>query len=446
MKIETMDRLAMLPEEEAVQRFFDGINYRVLRWLLFAAALAGFVMLVEFHHDRRPPGIYPLQSPLAFVHCFLVIAMFFSRKKQFFERHFRNVFLTWVIVQFLLAASIFYMFPTIVIISLVVFPPMLLFFRLRTREYFLLAAIFATTNLIAGLAQRSDLQQVLLKNVLLPVFVNGAYVSLALALAGAERRRFVTEWRTLSSREHERMRMIEELEVARQIQLSMLPDTSPQLPWIDLSSISTPATEVGGDFFDFFVLDAKRLAIVVGDVAGHGLPSGIVLSAVKSGLFLLRHQLDDPARAMLALNEMVRDSIRWRMLVSMIIAIVDRDRGTMRVICAGHPPLLHRSAATGEIREIGRGSLPIGSRLPVKYSFDEHPIAGGDSLLFVTDGATELSRNGEVFGEERLAQLLREPGESAASLVDRLVHELSAFRAGEPQADDITIVAARIRD
>lgn len=445
MNIPTLDQLALLPEEEAVQRYFDGINYRVLRWILAGAFIVAFIMAISFSNARYPAHVFPQQVPLAIVHVGVLSAMIFSRKHPFFARHFRTILLSYVAVEYLLGISIFFSVEPIAAASLGIFPAMVFLLRLRTREYLMLASLFVLGNSVTALVLQGSIGKAITSHFIPAVLVSAGFFGLSFAAMRTERRRFVGEWRAISSREHDRMRMLEELEVARQIQISMLPEEAPQLDWIELAGVSRPATEVGGDFFDFFVLDEERVAIVVGDVAGHGLPSGIVLTAVKSGLYLLRKQLDDLAGAMAALNDMVRDAIRWRMLVSMIVAIVDRRQGTIRIVCAGHPPMLHLSRATGELHEIGLGSLPIGSKLPVTYSITEQRFGEGDMLLFVTDGVTELAKGSEVFGDERLTALMREHTGGAVQLRDALIVALDTFRAGVPADDDITIVTARLR-
>src|SRR6185295_429311 len=108
------------------------------------------------------------------------------------------------------------------------------------------------------------------------------------------RRRFLEVWRKEHSRHRERLRMREEIEYARKIQLSMLPQRAPELDWIDLAAASLPATEVGGDYYDYFHLADARLVLVLGDVSGHGLASGLLLSGVRSCLYLLEEELGSP--------------------------------------------------------------------------------------------------------------------------------------------------------
>ena len=117
--------------------------------------------------------------------------------------------------------------------------------------------------------------------------------------------------------------MREELADARRIQLSMLPEAPPRLGWLDLSGSSLPASEVGGDFYDYLPLDDGRCVVVIGDVAGHGVTSGLVLATLKAGLHLLRSDLTSPVVVFDRLDRMVCDTVRWRVIVTLLVAVFD---------------------------------------------------------------------------------------------------------------------------
>lgn len=442
MNIATIDQLAALPEEEAVQRYFDGINWRMSRWIIGAAFVFTLLMIPPLASPQRLPH----QIPLVLVHVAVASAMLMFRRRRGVARNFRPILLSYIVTEFLLGVSIFFGYPLIPLISLLFFPPTMLFLRLRFREYLVLGICFFVPNFILAVLEFSNsVPQILGSGVLGPLTVQAVYIAAATALTRSDRRRFVIDWSAVAAREVERQRMRQELDVARKIQLAMLPDAPPAIRWAQIAATSTPATEVGGDFYEYYQLDDGRLAIVVGDVAGHGVSSGLVLSAVKSGLYLLREELADPTKGIVALNDMVRRSIRWRMLVSLLIAIIDRKESKLSVITAGHPPLLHRSRRTGEVTPIGASSLPIGTNLPVRYAAVTAPLEAGDALLFVTDGITEAERDGEMYGEERASELLRSSGDaSARKIVDALAADVAAFTGATQQEDDMTVIAAKI--
>src|SRR6185295_3706760 len=137
------------------------------------------------------------------------------------------------------------------------------------------------------------------------------------------------------------VRLRDELRYAREIQLSMLPEAPPPLDWVDVAGVSIPATEVGGDYYDYFVV-GDRLAIVSGDVAGHGLAAGIVLASIRSGFTLLRDSLTDPARVLRRLHDLIAETSRRRTLVTCAIVLLDRGKKNATIASAGHPPVIVR--------------------------------------------------------------------------------------------------------
>jgi hypothetical protein len=445
MKAATIGQLALLPEEEAVQRHFDAINYRRFHLFLIAAAIYAFPLAAILSSRGFSPQRDPQALPLAIAHVVLTAAFFLLRKSAPVARRFRKVLLGWIVAEFLIISTMFTTSTTVSVNSMLIFPLAVLLLRLRRSEYLALATVFATTAFVIIVVMDESPRRAVFTKGVPPFVANAVWAGAAILLARSERRRFVGDWSVLASREHERRRMQDELDVARQIQIAMLPACSPSLDWIDVCSLSQPASEVGGDFFDYHVLRDGRLALVIGDVAGHGLPSGLVLSAVRGGLYLLREQLDDPRRAFADLDAMVRDAIRWRMLVSLLVAVVDPRAGRVRVIAAGHPPLLLVRRSGGAVVRVGTGSLPLGTNLSPSYTADEHPIASGDTLVMVTDGITEASREGEMFGDERLAAIVaREAGGGAENVRDAVVSEVARFREGAQQ-DDLTLLVARFR-
>lgn len=443
MKLATIDQLAALPEEEAVQRNFDAHNYRVLRWVIVAASLIGFVVILASFvgHGAVPRS----RQILALVHAAFIAFCIAVRQREWFAAHFRPFFIAFAMIEFALAVGLFpHAIPGSV---LILFPPFFLLARLRVREYATLTAFFVVVCVTAGIALRLPWRQVVTRDLLAPAVVNSAYMVGGIVLMRSDRRRFLSDWSAVASGEQDRRRMRSELADARKIQLSMLPLDAPPLDWVDIASSSVPATEVGGDFFDYYKLSDDKLALVVGDVAGHGVPSGLVLAGMKSGLFLLRDRLVAPAAAMRELNDMVRDSIRWRMLVSLLVATIDRAEGRLHVVTAGHPPLLLWSASTQRVQRIGRGALPLGTRLHGDYTGESCALGAGDVLLLVTDGVTELaSRDGSIYGDERLEALFEScAGASAAEIRDRIVADLGTFRGAAAQDDDVTLLVACVR-
>lgn len=272
----------------------------------------------------------------------------------------------------------------------------------------------------------------------------GVAFALALWLSRRARLGFLAQWRTARGEAAEQIRIRDELGFARELQLSMLPREAPPLPWIEAAAISIPATEVGGDYYDYLVLDGERVAAVTGDVAGHGIASGIVLSGVRSGLSLLADELSDPASVMRRLHRMVRQTLRHRMLVSLSIVLFDRTRGIANLTAAAHPPLLVRRAS-GAVERIDTSSLPLGNGLGDSFDQREIPFATGDVFVLQTDGVYETtSPGGDSYGFSRLERALAVADGSAAAVRDAILRDLWSFKETAPQTDDVTIVVLKI--
>ncbi len=257
---------------------------------------------------------------------------------------------------------------------------------------------------------------------------------------------FLREWLPQRQRLEEESRMREELDLARTIQLSMLPRTIPSVEGLSIAASSIPASEVGGDFYDFYACNG-RFAIVQADVAGHGVGSGIVLSGIRTALRLLSEDLETPRQMIARLQTLMRETRTERMLVTMCLLSVAPDRSSAVVISAGHPPLFHWKRTTGEVEVVMLPSLPLGTSLEQPFRMAELSLESGDRLLLHTDGAYETrDRRGEEIGIDGLAEVFAEGAEDeeAKETMGRLFAKLERFRAGGSQEDDVTLIAVRV--
>jgi hypothetical protein len=257
------------------------------------------------------------------------------------------------------------------------------------------------------------------------------------------RSKVIGEWTHRRTSAREQIRMRDELRYARELQMSMLPDCAPYLDWADICSISVPATEVGGDYYDYFV-ENDSVALVCGDVAGHGMASGLVLSALRSGFTLLRDSLHDPAVVLRRLHDLVAQTSRRRMLVTVSVALVDRHRAV--IASAGHPPVILRRA-DGTVDTIDLYAPPLGVRLPVNIPQRTIDLIPGDVLILHSDGIYETrSLAGEDYGLDRLTDVVRAKGGGTAEhLRDAILADVAAFRGTAEAADDMTLVVCRMR-
>ena len=446
MKALSIEELVQLPEPLALQRHFDARNYRTFRWLLAIAILLTIPGTVEAFTTQRF-----VVAAIVLANLFVVIALIFVRRERFYSTWFRQILLGFLFLEMAVGKSASLggeILPLFVFMAYALVP-----FRLRHIEHLM---IYGTLWVLAvlpldksgipsanALPDAGDFAGITI-NVIITLV-------LAMVLSLVEKRRFLVVWRTEHARSRERMRMREEIEYARKIQLSMLPQLPPDIGWVELAAASLPATEVGGDYYDYFRLSASQLALVIGDVSGHGLASGLLLSGVRSCLYLLEKDLAAPVEVLDRLNEMVRKTTDRRTYVTLLCAVLDRsgEGMTLTVASAGHPPVLHYDAKTKAFSEVGEGAPPLGTMLDGSYRQIEHKVRRGDLLVLYTDGLVE-SRNafGQDYGYPRLQKTVARAAAGTSSvreIRDSVLGDLSHFKGDSEQADDITVVVARVK-
>jgi serine phosphatase RsbU (regulator of sigma subunit) len=240
-----------------------------------------------------------------------------------------------------------------------------------------------------------------------------------------------------------------ELETARQIQLSILPQEIPKLTGLDIAARYIPMTSVAGDFYDFLVLDEKRIGILVADVSGHGMPAALIASMIKIAFAAQSAHACDPVEVLLGLNRALCGKFQDH-YVTAAYALIDTEARTLRYAGAGHPPLVVRDSLSGTTRCIVENGLFLGYFPEAEYTAIEIPFREGDWLLLYTDGIPEMmDKSDEQFGEERLKLFLEEQhGLGVARFVDSLLERLSIWSghaAGEDPADDVTLLAVNFQ-
>ncbi len=248
--------------------------------------------------------------------------------------------------------------------------------------------------------------------------------------------------RRIAERERQRV----ELETARNIQSSILPDLPPQLAGVEIAHTYLPATEVGGDFYDVLALEDGRLAVAVGDVAGHGVSSGLVMSMAKSAL-AVQVTFNPSVEAVFAtLNRMVYQTARKRLLATLCYALIDPERREMLYASAGHL-YPYRVTAAGGVEALTAESYPLGVRLELDVRTRAARLAAGDTLVLYSDGIVEARREGgeEEFGFERLEKSLgAHAGKSPSQMRDGILADVEAFTRSAPRQDDVTLLVLRM--
>ncbi len=244
----------------------------------------------------------------------------------------------------------------------------------------------------------------------------------------------------------ERERQKVELETARGIQTSILPELPSELNGVQMSYTYLPATEVGGDFYDVLALEDGRLAVAVGDVAGHGVSSGLVMSMAKSALAVQVTFNPEVEAVFTTLNRMVFQSARRRLLATLCYALIDPQRREMFYASAGHL-FPYRITVAGQVEALESISYPLGVREQIEVRVRRAELASDDSLFLFSDGVVEArpEQSDEPFGFDRLeASLARHAGGSVESLRDGVLADLEDFTRNAPRDDDLTVVVLKI--
>jgi hypothetical protein len=239
-------------------------------------------------------------------------------------------------------------------------------------------------------------------------------------------------------------RMQQELEEARQLQLSLLPEAYPVHPSYEVAWYMKTATEVGGDYYDYVLAHDGTLTLALGDATGHGMAAGTLVSVAKS-LFRTLSGQEDIAEIFnlmsLTLNEMNMKRIY------MAMNMIKVKNGKMRISSAGIPPVLLYRAASGQVEEILIPGLPLGCMARIRYEQKEYELSSGDTLLMMSDGLPERkNRAGEEMGYERIEALFGEVGDqSPEKIVEHLVDGGEAWSDGLAQDDDVTLIVLKVK-
>lgn len=236
----------------------------------------------------------------------------------------------------------------------------------------------------------------------------------------------------------------EEMEAAAAIQQSILPGPLPlgaAEPRIDLHADMHPAREIGGDFYDYFMLDERRLVVTIADVSGKGIPAALFM-AVSRTVMRNAPAETDMAQRMRDANRLLATGNTACMFVTMFSGVVDLETGRLRYCNAGHnsPYLLRSGGGRDLLKPTG---IPFGIDPDRSYEIAETALASGDTLFMFTDGITEaFNPAGEILGEVRLEEVLDGAGGiGAAELVQKVIAATAAFADGAEQSDDITCLA-----
>ena len=261
-------------------------------------------------------------------------------------------------------------------------------------------------------------------------------------------RRYIDELTTTTAAKE---KIASELAIAHQIQLGIVPKLFPPFPNrkdLDLYAVLEPAREVGGDLYDFCLLDADHLYVAIGDVSGKGVPASLLMAVGKTLLKSTIQAVRNPGRALMLVNTELAEDNDSCMFITAFCGVINLRTGDLTFANAGHnPPLIVRSGGQVDSLRCPPGpalAAMIGSR----YENQSTRLGPDDLLLLYTDGVTEsMNPENVMFGEEQLAAIVqREHRANARALIEAVVRAVHSHAAGTEQSDDITMLAVRVHD
>jgi sigma-B regulation protein RsbU (phosphoserine phosphatase) len=243
-----------------------------------------------------------------------------------------------------------------------------------------------------------------------------------------------------------KLRSIEqELDVAREIQKSILPESVPKVAGLSVAATYHPAASVAGDFYEFVQVDSKHIGFLVADVSGHGVPAALIASMIKVAMHAVQSLAADPGELMRGLNRIMTQQLNGQFVTAAYLYL-DLEAKVARYAAAGHPAML-RWNGTGEIERVESNGLLFGVLKETEYPSVELPLRGGDRFLLYSDGLSETENTaGEQFQAQRLSAVIQASGaESVNQLSETLFRESAAWQPTTlPQQDDVTMVLVEV--
>jgi phosphoserine phosphatase RsbU/P len=243
----------------------------------------------------------------------------------------------------------------------------------------------------------------------------------------------------------EKERFARELEIAKGIQQSFLPDSAPVIPRIELAARNVPALEVGGDFYDFIPIAQDRWGLVIADVSGKGVPAALFMALSRTLIRASTMTNADPALSITQANRLICEDSKTSMFVTLFYAILDAKAMTLNYVNAGHNPPLLLQNASPDVRLLKAKGIALGVIDEIELQSVRVDLKPGDVLVLYTDGVTEaINALEEEFGEERLLRIITENrNRPAQEILDQILSEITAFAGDRPQYDDITLMVLR---
>ena len=254
----------------------------------------------------------------------------------------------------------------------------------------------------------------------------------------------------------EKERLEQELRIAREIQMSLLPQAPPSMPGLALTGYCRPAREVGGDYYDLLPIDEHRLGVLIADVSGKGTSAALYMAELKGVVLALSRLHRSPRQLLIDANRTLAPHLDNRSFITITYALIDLEARTLTYARAGHCPLLYLpgAAPSRDVQVLTPDGMVLGLQIDDGQMFDDQlqevtlPLSPGDLFVLFTDGITEaMDAAGEYFGDDRLSGLVRQHGHlSVTELRERILEDVEAFVGSAAQQDDMTMLFVRVED
>lgn len=247
----------------------------------------------------------------------------------------------------------------------------------------------------------------------------------------------------------ERMRLKSSLELAMEVQQSLLPQKAPKIPGLDIAALSIYCDETGGDYFDYLLEKEGRLGMVVGDVCGHGASAALLMASIRAYMRAEFINEASPAVLMAGVNTLTTsDTYGTGRFATLFFLCVDSSTSQISWAVAGHDSALLYDPRTKTFKELSGQGLPVGVEASTEYAEGHMPWPKGCTLVVDTDGIAETrNAEGEMFGRKRLREVLRHAeGKTAEEIIAHVFQEVDRFRGHDHLEDDMTLLVAVFED
>ena len=487
--LESFDHYLTLPREQAYNEFMDSKNLSILRvMMLVFASIMSIVLIVNIavHQTFNFSLIITLLYVLALVWCIIFY------KKLFNLSNIRRSVIIFLLMQLLMFAVVDLTFPddpdeteevsekkdskdeqkseeqkkdgekksgdkeddgTSLTIKtggkdsyeeyIIFFAIMLMIFKLPRQQMLQLFAIGFSVPLLLGFFTNDSVSWA----KTLPNTIFGLILfAIAFSNEKGRQKKFFEHYDFQYRKNFESIRMKRELNYARDIQLSMLPKGEAVINGVGIAGVSIPASEVGGDYFDYFKISDHETGVFICDVSGHGVASGLMLSALRGSMHLILDDTSNPKIVVEKLNKMIRKTQSRKMFVTAVLAIIDTSENKCRLYNAGHLPPYRISGETGEIFRIKKHGIALGAMSTVDKTDSDNLVTfdfkKNDKIILYTDGVNEAMNNVRVeYGLDNLELFLNANStRSAKELLDGIVADVKKFCGASVQRDDLSLL------